>query len=89
MTHPVVGELEMHCDVLYVPERDQRVVLYTTTPGTPSHEAMKLLRVAPGPRTSAPAEALAHARQRSSRLRILPVAVIGSSSRNSTIRGYL
>ncbi|SNT17411.1 Helix-turn-helix domain-containing protein [Actinomadura meyerae] len=45
MTHPVVGELEMHCDVLYVPERDQRVVLYTTTPGTPSHEAMKLLRV--------------------------------------------
>lgn len=45
MTHPVVGELEMHCDVLYVPERDQRVVLYTTTPGTPSHEAMRLLRV--------------------------------------------
>lgn len=45
MTHPVVGELDMHCDVLYVPERDQRVVLYTTTPGTPSHEAMKLLRV--------------------------------------------
>lgn len=27
--------------------------------------------------------------QWSSRLRILPVAVIGSSSRNSTIRGYL
>jgi transcriptional regulator with XRE-family HTH domain len=45
MRHPVVGELEVHCDVLYVPERDQRVVLYTTTPGTPSHEAMKLLRV--------------------------------------------
>lgn len=45
MRHPVVGELDMHCDVLYVPERDQRVVLYTTTPGTPSHEAMKLLRV--------------------------------------------
>ncbi|NKZ07704.1 helix-turn-helix transcriptional regulator [Actinomadura latina] len=45
MRHPVVGELEMHCDVLYVPERDQRVVLYTTAPGTPSHEAMKLLRV--------------------------------------------
>ncbi|MFA1544389.1 helix-turn-helix transcriptional regulator [Actinomadura monticuli] len=45
MTHPVAGALEMHCDVLYVPERDQRVVLYTTAPGTPSHEAMKLLRV--------------------------------------------
>ncbi|WP_089316379.1 helix-turn-helix transcriptional regulator [Actinomadura mexicana] len=44
MRHPVVGDLDMHCDVLYVPERDQRVVLYTVTPGTPSHEAMKLLR---------------------------------------------
>lgn len=45
MVHPVVGELDMHCDVLYVPERDQRVVLYTAAPGTPSHEALKLLRV--------------------------------------------
>ncbi|WP_433473432.1 helix-turn-helix transcriptional regulator [Spirillospora sp. CA-142024] len=45
MTHPVVGEMELHCDVLYVPERDQRVVLYTVAPGTPSHEAMKRLRV--------------------------------------------
>ncbi|MEU9017170.1 helix-turn-helix transcriptional regulator [Actinomadura sp. NPDC048394] len=44
MVHPVVGPLELHCDVLYVPERDQRVVLYTTTPGTPSHEALKALR---------------------------------------------
>jgi transcriptional regulator with XRE-family HTH domain len=46
MVHPVVGPLELHCDVLYVPERDQRVVLYTTTPGTPSHEALKTLREA-------------------------------------------
>lgn len=45
MVHPVVGELDMHCDVLYVPERDQRVVLYTAAPGTPSYEALKLLRV--------------------------------------------
>ncbi|MFA1545839.1 helix-turn-helix transcriptional regulator [Actinomadura chokoriensis] len=45
MLHPVVGKMELHCDVLYVPERDQRVVLYTTAPGTPSHEAMRLLRV--------------------------------------------
>ncbi|WP_067458793.1 MmyB family transcriptional regulator [Actinomadura macra] len=45
MTHKVVGPLDLHCDVLYVPERDQRVVLYTAVPGTPSHEAMKLLRV--------------------------------------------
>lgn len=43
--HPVVGEIELHCDVLLVPERDQKVVLYTAVPGTPSHEALKLLRV--------------------------------------------
>lgn len=45
MRHPVVGALEVHCDVLLVPERDQKVVLYTVQPGTPSHEALELLRV--------------------------------------------
>ncbi|TYB38810.1 helix-turn-helix transcriptional regulator [Actinomadura chibensis] len=44
MNHPLVGELELHCDVLYVPERDQRVVLYTVAPGTPSHAGLKRLR---------------------------------------------
>ncbi|TDB93043.1 helix-turn-helix transcriptional regulator [Actinomadura sp. 7K534] len=43
--HPVVGKIEVHCDVLVVPERDQKVVLYTTAPGSRSHEALKLLRV--------------------------------------------
>jgi transcriptional regulator with XRE-family HTH domain len=45
MHHPVVGELELHCDVLLVPDRDQKVVLYTAAPGTPSYEALKLLSV--------------------------------------------
>ncbi len=45
MRHPVVGDIEVHCDVLHVPERDQKVVLYTVEPGTPSHEAFQLLRV--------------------------------------------
>ncbi len=43
--HPLVGEIEVHCDVLLVPDRDQKVVLYTAAPGTPSYEALKLLRV--------------------------------------------
>jgi len=43
--HPVVGWLEVDIETLLVPERDQRVVMYTTTPGTPSHEALQLLRV--------------------------------------------
>ncbi|MDL4815818.1 MmyB family transcriptional regulator [Actinomadura opuntiae] len=54
MVHPLVGPLDLHCDVLYVPERDQRVVLYTTAPGTPSHEALKRLR------ESAPVALVAH-----------------------------
>ena len=43
--HPIVGPMELHCDTLLVPDRDQRVVLYTATPGTPSHEALRLLKV--------------------------------------------
>ncbi|RFU39706.1 XRE family transcriptional regulator [Actinomadura logoneensis] len=45
MVHPVVGAMRLHCDVLVVPEKDQKVVLYTATPGTESHEALKLLCV--------------------------------------------
>ncbi|MEV4252144.1 helix-turn-helix transcriptional regulator [Spirillospora sp. NPDC049652] len=45
MVHPVVGSMELHCDVLVVPEKDQKVILYTATPGTQSHESLKLLRV--------------------------------------------
>jgi MmyB-like transcription regulator ligand binding domain len=40
LDHPVVGRLDLHCDVLLVPDRDQRVVPYTAAPGTPSHEAL-------------------------------------------------
>ncbi|MEU5885121.1 helix-turn-helix transcriptional regulator [Spirillospora sp. NPDC047279] len=45
MIHPVVGEMELHCDVLLVPDKDQKVILYTAAPGTPAHESLKLLRV--------------------------------------------
>jgi transcriptional regulator with XRE-family HTH domain len=45
MDHPVVGPLDMHCDVLHVPDRDQRVVLYTAEPGSRTAEALRLLRV--------------------------------------------
>ncbi|MEV4253301.1 helix-turn-helix transcriptional regulator [Spirillospora sp. NPDC049652] len=42
--HPRVGPLELHVDYLVVPESDQRVVLYTAAPGTPSHEALRQLK---------------------------------------------
>ncbi|WP_369215256.1 helix-turn-helix transcriptional regulator [Streptomyces flavofungini] len=43
--HPQVGPVSVNCDVLDITDRDQRVFLYTATPGTPSAEAMRLLSV--------------------------------------------
>jgi transcriptional regulator with XRE-family HTH domain len=43
--HPVVGELALNCDVLEVPDRDQHLVILTAEPGTPSDQAMQLLKV--------------------------------------------
>ncbi|WP_306334391.1 helix-turn-helix transcriptional regulator [Streptomyces sp. KL118A] len=41
--HPVVGFVAVHCDVLDITDRDQRVFIYTAAPG--SEEAMRLLSV--------------------------------------------
>ncbi|MEV4312030.1 helix-turn-helix transcriptional regulator [Actinocrispum sp. NPDC049592] len=41
--HPVVGELELDCEILDVPGTDHRVILYTAEPGTPTHEALRRL----------------------------------------------
>nr|WP_225794179.1 helix-turn-helix transcriptional regulator [Streptomyces aculeolatus] len=43
--HPVVGLLELDCEVLLNPEHDQRLVVYTARPGSESHERLELLRV--------------------------------------------
>jgi len=43
--HPVVGRIDLICEVLVIPERDQRVVLYTAEPGSPSDNALRLLEV--------------------------------------------
>jgi transcriptional regulator with XRE-family HTH domain len=45
IAHPVVGTFEVDCETLHIPERDQRLVLYTAAPGTASHEALRLLKV--------------------------------------------
>ncbi|MEU4696392.1 helix-turn-helix transcriptional regulator [Nonomuraea dietziae] len=43
--HPAVGVIEAICQVLPVPDReDLRLVLYTTEPGSPSHQALRRLR---------------------------------------------
>jgi hypothetical protein len=43
--HPVVGLLELDCEVLLSPEHDQRLVAYTARPGSESYERLELLRV--------------------------------------------
>ncbi|WP_329138659.1 helix-turn-helix transcriptional regulator [Streptomyces sp. NBC_01476] len=43
--HPVVGLLELDCEVLLNPEHDQRLVVYTARPDSRSYERLELLRV--------------------------------------------
>ncbi|MGD3110504.1 helix-turn-helix transcriptional regulator [Streptomyces sp. YGL11-2] len=43
--HPLVGPVAVSCDVLDIADRDQRVVIYTAVPGSPSAEALRLLSV--------------------------------------------
>jgi hypothetical protein len=43
--HPVVGLLELDCEVLLTPEHDQRLILHTAAPGTETAEKLELLRV--------------------------------------------
>ncbi|MEU8891116.1 helix-turn-helix transcriptional regulator [Streptomyces sp. NPDC048442] len=42
--HPVVGELELDCEILVLPDRDQRLIFYTAALGSPSHKALQALR---------------------------------------------
>jgi transcriptional regulator with XRE-family HTH domain len=45
IAHPELGVIELDCDVLHLPDRDQRLIVYTAEPGTPSAAALDLLRV--------------------------------------------
>ncbi|MER5198484.1 helix-turn-helix transcriptional regulator [Streptomyces sp. NPDC002755] len=52
--HPVVGLVAVNCDVLDITDRDQRVVVYTAAPGSPSEEALRLLSVVGTQRMNVP-----------------------------------
>ncbi|WP_369389076.1 helix-turn-helix transcriptional regulator [Streptomyces sp. CG1] len=43
--HPVVGLLELDCEVLLSDDRRHHLILHTARPGTESHERLQLLRV--------------------------------------------
>jgi len=45
MNHPMVGTLQLNCDSLAVPMRDQYLTCFTAEHGSPSHEALRLLAV--------------------------------------------
>lgn len=41
--HPELGDLEMECQTLYVPDRDQRIIMYIAEPGSPTHATFERL----------------------------------------------
>lgn len=43
--HPQLGLLELDCDVLLVPETDQRIIVHSAAPASQAAEALALLRV--------------------------------------------
>ncbi|MFF3601108.1 helix-turn-helix transcriptional regulator [Kitasatospora indigofera] len=43
--HPVIGPVDLDCQILLAPEGDQRLVLLTPPPGTDTAERLALLRV--------------------------------------------
>jgi hypothetical protein len=45
LRHPRLGWLDLECQAMHLPDADQWVVFYTAAPGTPSHDALRLLRV--------------------------------------------
>lgn len=51
--HPQHGRLELDCEVLVMPEQDQRLVLLTAAPGSPEVHRLAMLRVV-GEQTMSP-----------------------------------
>jgi len=45
--HPRLGPVALDCQVLHIPDTDQRLVIYTAPPGSHLHQALRSLRSAP------------------------------------------
>ncbi|WP_449062836.1 helix-turn-helix transcriptional regulator [Planomonospora algeriensis] len=48
LLHPLVGPVELDCEVLLAPEEDQRLVVFTPPPGSDDVARLELLRVVGG-----------------------------------------
>ncbi|MEU5214652.1 helix-turn-helix transcriptional regulator [Streptomyces sp. NPDC020807] len=55
VVHPVIGPVDLDCQVLLAPEGDQRLVLHTPPPGTDAGDRLALLRVVGTDQFAAPA----------------------------------
>ncbi|MFI6576607.1 helix-turn-helix domain-containing protein [Nocardiopsis sp. NPDC050513] len=53
MRHPVAGPLEFECQVLLIPDTDQRLITYCAAPGSPTEAAIRRLADLP-PLSAAP-----------------------------------
>ena len=51
---PLVSQVEASCQVLHIPDTDQRLVLYVAAPGTPFRDALQRLRALDDPRPALP-----------------------------------
>jgi transcriptional regulator with XRE-family HTH domain len=45
VVHPEIGRITLDCDLLLLPDTDQRLVVYSAAAGTPAADALALLRV--------------------------------------------
>ncbi len=43
--HPELGRITLDCDSLYIPDTDQRLIVYSAAPASPEADALALLRV--------------------------------------------
>jgi transcriptional regulator with XRE-family HTH domain len=43
--HPELGPIPLDCDLLILPDTDQRLIVYSAAPGSPAAEALAMLRV--------------------------------------------
>jgi hypothetical protein len=46
VSHPAAGPLEFDCHVLHIPDSDQRLVIYSAEPGSPTAQAFRRLGAA-------------------------------------------
>ncbi|MFD0481536.1 helix-turn-helix transcriptional regulator [Kineococcus sp. GCM10028916] len=50
--HPLVGQIQLHCQTLLDPQQSHLLLVYTAVPGTEDHEKLELLSVLGAPTTA-------------------------------------